>query len=533
MNALVGTRALVRLALRRDRILVPVWVLALSAVILLTASALQQLYPTLVSRQELAIGVAGNPAVIALTGPPFDLSTIGGLTAWRIGGVIIVLIGLMSLLLVNRHTRAEEETGRLELLEAGVVGRYAGLTAGLLVSCGASLAIGLLVALGLIRQGLPATGSFAFGLGLAGAGWVFSAVAAVTAQLTEGARAANGIAATVLGASFLLRAVGDTAGDNGLSWLSWISPIGWVQQVRSFSGERWWVFGLTAGLFVVLVATAYVLVGRRDFGAGVLPPRPGPAHAARWLSSPEALAWRLHRGLLLGWAVGFAVLGAAVGSIAAGVGDLLNTSPQLKEAFDRLGGQGGIVDAYLVSVISVMGLVASVYAVQATLRLRSEETSLRAEPVLSTAVGRVRWALSHVAIAALGTAALLVVGGAAAGLAHGARISDVGGQVPRLIGAALVQIPAAWVLAGIAVALFGLAPRLTVAAWGALVVFLLIGQLGPILQLEAWIMDISPFTHVPKIPGGTLSAAPLVALVAVALALGVAGLVGFRRRDVG
>jgi ABC-2 type transport system permease protein len=215
------------------------------------------------------------------------------------------------------------------------------------------------------------------------------------------------------------------------------------------------------------------------------------------------------------------------------VGRLLDDNPQLQDLVARLGGAGSIVDAYLASVMRIVGMVAAAYAVQATLRLRAEETSLRAEPVLAAAVTRARWALSHVAFAVLGPAILLACAGVAAGVAHGIGTGDVGGQVPRVLAGALAQVPAAWVLAGIALACFGLAPRLAVASWAALIVFLLIEQLGEILQLDRWVLDLSPVTNVPKLPGADFAVAPLLALTAIAAALGAAGIAGVRRRDIG
>jgi ABC-2 type transport system permease protein len=533
MSSLAGTGTLVRLALRRDRIMLPVWIYALTASVISTAAAFRGLYPTPQSRQQLAESVGRNGSLRALYGPVFDSSSIGGLTAWRIGVFGATLAGLMSLIIVVRHTRAEEEAGRLELVGAGSVGRQAPLTAGLITAFGANLMLALLVTAGLIVLGQGVVGSLALGLALAAAGWMFAAVAAVTAQLTESGRAATGIAGAALGLCYLLRAAGDAAGDSGPSWLTWLSPIGWTEQVRPFAAERWWVFGLVTAFVTVLAGAAYALASRRDLGASFLPTRPGPAQAAPSLRSPLALAWRLHRGTLLGWAFGFAVAGAVFGGIAEGVADLVNGNSQLQEIVRRIGGERAIVDAFLASTMALLGMVAAVYATQATLRLRAEETGQRAEPVLATAVDRLRWACSHLAFPALGTAVVLAVAGLAAGLTHGLRTHDVGSQIPRLVQGALVQTPATWVLAAIALALFGLAPKLTTASWVVVGVVLFIGWFGPVLQLNHWALDTSPFTHIPKIPGAELTATPIVWLLGAAAALTAAGLVGFRRRDIG
>jgi ABC-2 type transport system permease protein len=533
MTSLARTGTLVRLALRRDRIMLPVWIYALTGGVISTAVAFRTLYATPESREELAASVGRNGSLRALYGPLFDPSSIGGLTAWRMEVFGAALAGLMSLIVVVRHTRAEEEAERLELVGAGAVGRHAPLTAALITAVGANLVLALLVSAGLIILGQNAGGSLALGLALAAAGWMFAAFAAVAAQLTESSRTATGIAGGALGLSYLLRAAGDGAGEGGASWLSWLSPIGWTEQIRPFAAERWWVFGLVAAFVAVSAGAAYTLAARRDLGAGFLPTRPGPAQAAPSLRSPLALAWRLQRGTLLGWTSGFLVAGAVFGGIAEGVADLVHGNPQLEELVRRMGGERGLVDSFLASIMGLLGMVAAIYATQATLRLRAEETGQRAEPVLATALTRPRWAGSHLVFPALGTVVLLTAAGLTAGLTHGLRTHDLGAQVPRLIEGALVQAPATWVFAAIAAALYGLAPRITTASWALLAAVLFLGWFGPVLQLHQWAMDVSPFTHIPKIPGAELAATPMVWLVGIAAALTATGLAGFRQRDIG
>jgi ABC-2 type transport system permease protein len=226
------------------------------------------------------------------------------------------------------------------------------------------------------------------------------------------------------------------------------------------------------------------------------------------------------------------VYGAAIGSVTENVGDMLGGKGG-RDVLAKLGGGHGLVDAFLNTTMAVMALIASAYAVQAVLRLRSEETGGFAETVLATRTGRIGWAAGHVAFAVAGSAVLMAIEGVVVGLVHGLRSHDLAGQFPRVFWSALVQLPAVWVLAGITVALFGLAPRVAAAAWGVLGAFLLLGQLGPLLRLRQWAMDLSPFTHVPKLPGAAMRTTPVVWLTVVAAALIAAGLAGLRRRDIG
>ena len=528
MNKFAGTGALLRLALRLDRVRLPIWVTVLSITPAVTAAQYLKLYPDEESLR-LVSGVLSNASLVALNGPLFAVS-IGALTAWKIGVTAFILVALMSLLTVVRHTRTEEETGRLELLGATVVGRYAPLTAALLTAAVANAAIMVFTVLFLAGTGLPIAGSVALALAIGLFGIVFAAVAAVAAQFTESARTANAIAAAVLGGSFLLRAIGDT----GPTWVSWISPMGWAMRTRPYAGDLWWVPLLSIALVAGLALVAYNLVARRDVGAGLLPDRPAPPVGAPSLRSTFALAWRLHRGLLIGWAVGMIVSGAVLGGAATGITDNLTANQQMTDLLARLGGRAGITNAFLAAVFSIMGLTIAAYTVQATLRLRAEEASGRLEPLLATKVGRIQWAMSHLVFAVFGTALLLALAGAAGGLAYGGQINDVGHQVARLTGTALAQVPAAWVLAGLGTALFGLVPKVSASlTWAGLIACFVLLELGAILGLSQWIIDASPFAHVPKLPGAAFTSTPLIVLTVIAMVLAGGGLAAFRRRDIG
>ncbi|HEY6745876.1 MAG TPA: ABC transporter permease [Mycobacteriales bacterium] len=522
---MTGWGPLLRLALRRDRIVLSAWISGIVLTVVSTASSYDRLYPTEADRAPIA-ATARTGALRAITGPAFDLTTVGGLTAWRIAGLGAVLAALMSLLLITRHTRAEEDAGRTELLGAAAVGRYAVPAAAFLVAGAANLAIAVLSAAGLALVGLPVAGSVALGAAIASAGLVFAAVALVTAQVASVGRAASGTAGALLALAYLVRALGDS----GPSWLSWFSPIGWAQQVRAFSGERWWVFALPVLLAAALVAVAAALLPRRDVGAGLRAQRPGPAGGR--IGTPLALAWRLQRGVLLGWTAGYVLVGVAVGAVARDVGDLLGDGQQATDLIDRLGGGADAVRTYLSLTVGLLGLVGAAYAMQAVLRARAEESAQRAEPVLAAGTDRLRWAGAHVLVAAAGSAWLLLVAGLALGAVHGLRTGDPG-QIGTLTGATLAQLPAVWVLGALAAALAGAVPRLVAAAWGVLGVCLLLGQVGQLLSLPGWLLDASPFQHSGSAPLHTPAATPLVVLVAVAVVLAAIGAAGLRRRDIG
>jgi ABC-2 type transport system permease protein len=389
----------------------------------------------------------------------------------------------------------------------------------------ANVALAAAVALAMVGLGQPAAGSIALGASLGGVGLAFAGVAVLAMQVNQSTGGAYGVVGAAIGLAYALRAAGDV-GDGTLSWLS---PIGWGEAMRPFADERWWPLLLMLAFGAVLVVAAFALLERRDDGAGLVAPRPGPAHASHAMSRPLGFAVRLSRVAVLGWAAGLFLGGLSIGLTGQDADKILGDSPEVDKLFSQAG--GSLVDNYLAVSLVSMGLIACGFAIQAVLRMRSEETGGRVEPLLATALARPSWAAGHVALAMLGTVLILAACGLGAGIAD-AISSDDAGRLPLLLGSSVALAPAVWVLVGLAFALFGLLPRAALAAWGLLGACFLLLYLGPLLSLPDWVMDLSPYSHMPLLPAAELTVAPLIVLTAIAAARIVLGLVGFRRRDV-
>lgn len=538
MTTLTGTLRLLRLAIRRDRIVLTAWIAAIGILVVASVLSVVGVYATEAEREAAAAFSAASQVARAFDGPAMGTS-VGALTMTETFGVLAVLTGLMSIQTLTRHTRQDEETGRAELLGSGVIGRHARLTAALLIAAGANLVLATTVTVVLLTQSLPLAGAVAAGAALGGVGMAFAGIAAVTSQLAASQRAATGLAGAALGLGFVLRAVGDAAGHVAASgvevvsaWPSWLSPIGWGQQVRPFGGDRWPVLALFVTFVVAMIAIAFVLTDRRDLGGALLATRPGPATAQGRLRSPLRLAWRLQRSTFAAWIGGAMVTAAALGSIGEGAEELVGASEELTAAFEQMATDGTLVDGYIAFVMGIVGIAAAGLAVQSVLRARAEETSERLESLLATAVSRVRWLGANAALTVAGAVVLVGAAGLAAGLAYGAATGDVATGVTSFLAAGAVQAPAALVLGGLVVATFGLLPRLAIGlGWGALAASFALGQLGDLLGLPQTVMNLSPFTHVPAVPAESFAALPLVVLAAIAIVLTVVGLTGFRQRD--
>ena len=538
MNAaFAGTPRLIRLALRRDRILLPAWIVSITGIAAAVIASIGAFYTDQAERLSGAAFDAASPMSRMFDGPASG-TELGAMTMVEAYLVLGILVALMSAQAVVRHTRQDEETGRAELIGSSVVGRHARLAAAMAVALGTNLVLWAAVTGVLLAGGFPVGGSFAAGLSLAGTGWAFAGIAAITAQIFSTARAANSAAGGLVGVAFLLRAVGDLFGEvapSGVelisSWPSWLSPLGWGQQVRPFHQNNWDVSLLFLGLTVVTLVVAFWLTSHRDVGSGMVPTRPGPARAPRSLRSGLGLAWRLQRGILLTWATGLVVMSVAFSSVAESVDEVISENEQFRRLLELASPGAGVVELYFTFVVAFVAVAAGGYMVQALLRMRSEEATGRLEPVLATALGRHRWLTGHTMIATAGVVGILALSGLSGGATYGAMTGDWSGT-GALVGAATAQACAVLALGGFVVAVFALLPRWSGAiAWAALAASLVMGQLGAILELPQWVLNLSPFTHVPALPAEAFAATPVLILLAAALAFGALGFAAFRRRD--
>ncbi len=383
---LTGTSVLARFIVRRDRVRIAVWIVSIAALIAISAASVKGLYPTQADLDLAAKASAGNAAAIAFNGPAQGLDTVGGEVAFNSGAFGLVVVALMSLLMIGRLTRGEEEAGRLELLRSLPIGSSAPTVAASAIVLSMNVVVGVLVTLTLLAERLPVAGSITFGVSFTMLGLVFTCLALVAAQISENTRVVYGIAGAVLGASFVLRAVGDI-GDGTISWLS---PIGWVQKTRPFAGERWWPFLPTIAAAAGLLVVAAAFAARRDLGAGLVPPRPGPRSASPALGRPFGLAVRLQRGSVIGWSTGVLLTGVAYGSIANSIDEFVRNNKALADMFAA--GGASLIHSYLATSMRILALGGAGFVIQSTLRIRGEETQLHAEPILATPVARQRWA---------------------------------------------------------------------------------------------------------------------------------------------
>ena len=530
MNAadgFAGTWSLIRLALRRDRFRIPVWVVGIVATVYLSAASEQGLYDTQAQIDAYADVVGSSPATVAMAGPVVGLHTLAGIVMYETYLTVIAAVSIMAVLMVSRHTRAEEESGRTELVRATEVGRYASAASALVVTGGTCVLVGLGMALTLPSTPLGTESSVVYGAAMTVLGLVMAAVTLCFAQLFVHARSASGAGLAAFLLFYVIRAVGDVRGDGTV----WLSPIGWVQATHIPTENRLWPLVLPMLLTVVLIGVAVLLADRRDFGGGMLPTRQGPTRAATTLRSPAGVAWRLQRGALLAWALALAATGAMVGTLGTSMQSMIKDNPDLAAYLAVVEG-GSVIDAYQATFVLVMTLAVGGFAVWSAGRVEPEEGEGRLELVLAGPLARTRSLFEDLLVTLVCVAVLLLVSGVSAGLAY-AVVSDDVDQGLRVSFAPLVYVPAILVLVGVVVLTYGWVPHWTWVGWLVLAFEAVIGWLGGLLKPPSWMVELSIFDRVPRYPLEPVSWAPLLLLSAAGLALVVTGWAGFRRRDIG
>lgn len=525
---LVGTRPLLHVALRQDARAIAPWVMLISVLSASSILAYAWVFPDAADRAELAQTMGANPALSLVFGPARDLMTADGFNAWRAGQLGAFFAGLMGILVVVRNSRADEDSGQAELIASGVIARESRLAVAVLIATIASLALGVVCFLLTIACGGGIAATAVLASTFTASGLVFTGVAAITAQVGSDARTASSLAVATLGICYVLRGYIDSSGAG--DWATWLTPLGWLEQAGPSTDNDPWPVVMAVGLAVVLVAIAFVLQRRRDFGQGLVSPRPGPAEAGI-AGSVWGLALKLNAGGMLAWMIGFAGLGLIFGNLVTSIGDVLRGNPAMAEVLAS--GSTHMSDlsfAFLVTVLQIIAIVTAVMAVQMILRIHAEEVDFRVEPLLAGALRRSTYLASNVLVALVGTAVGLLLAGTCLGIVASAQDDSI--ALGDVVLQTLATIPAVWVLVALATAVVGAAPDKRLVGWLGVVATFGLTLLGPTFKLPDWILGISPLHHVPTVTAASPDWVGLAGLGGVLVLFLVIGFVGFRRRDV-
>ncbi|GAB3582794.1 exporter of polyketide antibiotics [Leifsonia lichenia] len=503
---------LLRQRIRRDRWQLLIWIVGIAMLAAFSAASISNTYGDAKGRVELMQLAIANPAILMLRGLPQGTG-LAAVTFFEIFTFLALLAGLMSTFLAVRHSRAEEETGRAELIASTPAARILPTVATLIHGVLANVVLAVATGLGFIAAGLPVAGSFAAGAAVGGAGIAFLAVGLLLSQLMMTSRGANGFSAAVVVLAYLLRGIGDATGTvtgDGShmvsAWPTWLSPIGWGEQFDPYGANDWRPLLLQLGLAVVLTAVVFALQSARDSGAGLIAERPGRRDARAMLSGPLGLAWRLQWPTILGWAVGGLFTGLLAGALGSVVSSSIANDPSLgniRKALGEIGagGSGPMTQIFISAIFSIVGVLAAACATQAVIRLRQEEAGGAAEVLMSAPLSRVRWLLQFLLVGVIAIVLVLVAAALASGLAAVGAGEDAA-RIGDSFAAAAAQLPVALVYLGVLALVFVVLPGWTIPlGWTLLGLGAFVGIFGGLIGLPTWVHDLSPFAHSPVVVG--------------------------------
>ena len=512
--------------IRRSTLLLAV---AISGYAVLEIAGYRSAYPDGISPVQFAM-FEDNPAVRMINGAPYALDTAAGFALWDAGWIWQLILAVWAILTTTRFLRGEEDLDRVDLVLAGPVRatRVTGIVLGVVAAAG--LLIGAVVTVTMIIMGQAVTSSVLLGMTLAAVSALFASVAAVTCQLVDVRRRAAGLAAAVLGVAWIVRMIGDSTDPR--AWLRWLTPLGWMEVLHLYGDPD--PLALIPLLLapVALAVVAVMLRTRRDTGAALLVSEAGREPRLRHLGSPAAFAWRSNEAVLIAWIVGVGAFAAVMGAIVSTMIDWLAGDEGYQRILASMGmDQAATNQGFLAFIGTILGMAVALQVAWRLGATRAEEESGRLEAILARPVTRLRWLGGHALLSLLGGILLILVGGAAmwAGAAAAGSAEITWWDAMR---STLNLLPIVVLTAGLALAAFGLAPRLTVALPVAVtVVGFVLSMLGPALDWPQWALNLSPFAHLALVPAEPWAATSGMVMTGIGAALAVAGLRTFHRRD--
>jgi len=499
-----------------------------------TALGYAATYKTQTERDHLATTFGTNAAIDALIGPARQIQTVAGFTAWRSLGVLSIVGAVWGLLAATRLLRGEEDAGRWEALLAGQTTPRRGAAQALIGLGVGAATLWMLTAVVTIAVGrsskvdIDVGAAMFFALVLVASAVMFLAVGALASQLAATRRQAAAYGGAALGLSYALRLVSDSSTRFG--WLRWVSPLGWVEQLRPVTASRPLVLLPIAGFTAVLVVSAISLAGRRDLGASVLPDRNTAEARTRLLSGPLGLAIRLARPTVAGWAVAIGVFALLLGFIAKAAGEAISSSSSAEHAISHLGAPGSGPGAFLGVTFLMVALVVALMGVAQVVAARTEESGGELDNLLVRPVRRWSWLVGRLVVAI----AACVISGLIAGVCSwvGETSQHSGVRFTTLLGAGFNIVPPAVLLLGVGLLTLGIWPRaVSITVYGVLAWSFLVDLIGGIIGLNHWVLDSSVFHQIAVAPAVAPNWTTNGILVAVGLAMATIGGIAFMHRD--
>jgi len=518
--------------LRRDKVFLPVWIIAVALFCTVFVPFIDEIAGTPEQMSVLA-EMMKNPAMVAMCGIMYsDDYTIGVMYTQLMIVWSALLVAVMNILIVIRHTRTDEDEGRLEVIRALPVGRLANLAAVGVLMIAINLVLSVVTGFGMAAFGvvtIDLAGSLVYAAALGACGLFFAALTMFVVQVFHSGRSATGFALAALGALYLIRAYGDVSSETVAN----LSPLGLMQRTKPFVTNDWWPVVVMVVVSLALMTLGLVLNRLRDLGAGLLPQlRSRRVHASAFLSGEWGLTWRLTRGTIVAWLITVFVFSAAYGTVMGDMQSFVNSSPLYQHMIGVDPSSPDIIGPLVTTLSLIIGMIGTIPVLTTAFKLRSEEVRGRMDYVVGKTVSRLRLYAGYAGLAVTVAVVAQVLNAfgfwmvATSVMANPVSISLV-------FKIAFNYLPALLFLGGLGMFLVGWAKKLTWVGWAYLVASFLVVYMGGMVEVPRWVMRLTPFGLLQRWPLEEFSWWPWIGLMAAAVVLVAGGAFGYRRRDLG
>jgi len=474
-----------------------------------------------------------NPAMIAIVGPtPIEVATdytIGAMYAHEMLLFCGLFANVMSIFHVINHTRKEENLGLAELVRTFHIGRQANSVATMIEVILINVLLSLCIAVGLMSVGaenMSLVGSILFGVSIGMAGIIGACLALVFAQIMPTSSSAIASTMGLIGILFIFRAGTDISNVD----LSMYNPLGWIYLTYPFTDNNWVPIVFALIFTVILTVVAFALEGNRDMGAGYLPERKGREHAKKSLLSVRGILFKINKGNMIGWMIGFLFIGASYGSIYGDMQTFLESNEIMKQMFSHAG--VSIEESFTGTIMMIMVALIAILPILIVNRLFTEERRMRLSQILSTKVTRSQLYWNSIGIAILvSVIGIVLSAGTLGGTAILVMDSEASMDFVDFLAAGFNYLPSLLFLIGISAVFVGWIPKLCKVIYGYLGFCFAVNYFGTLIDIPEWVSNLAVLSWLPQLPIEEFSALTFLLVTVVSFILMVIGSIGYSKRD--
>jgi len=522
------TMILVKFMLKRDKFKILFTILGL--LLFTIAISFEYSESSTYERQAMAM-MMKNPAMLAIQGPGLGLEN-GSVGAMLVQNSLIlsaIFVSAINIFTMVKHTRTDEELGRLELIRSFPVGKSTVLIATVLTSLVLNLLIALVlvIALPLVNGDyLDIQGSLMYGLSLGIIGMFFATLTSVIVQFFENPKKVLNWSFLLLIVFYLLRALGDV-NDN---FLAWLSPLGITSRIAPFTDNNFQPAIILVLLSLILIPLALKLNELRDLGSGFIQQNYGKASASEFLISRFGLILKLEAKQIFIWGFSLLAMGIVYGSVLGNVEEFFNSLEVFANLFDNESPNAQVY-SFITFFLSIFAIIIAVPCLNILLAVKTEEKRNRLEHLFSRDISRKTVVHNYLIVSVVSSVIFTLIASLSLfGASH--LVLNESLSFTSVLTSSLSYLPAIWAMVMIALVLIGVSDRYSNLVWLLLIFNGFISILGNLFPIADWVRSLSFFYLVPQLMMEDFNLLSIFILLSLTTVFYILGMKLYQKRDI-